>query len=731
MSKKWITQGEPSAKDEPLRADIRMLGRLVGETVEAQEGTALLELIEDIRLTALRFHRDGDAAARDELQTIANSLPPERAIVVIRAFSYFSHLANIAEDLHHVRRTRSHEIDGSKARRGTIAYALDATSDTSVRDLGRFFEGAHVRPVLTAHPTEVRRKSTMRREMAIADLLDQRSRHTWTPEELADIDAKLARAVLVLWQTNLLRQSRLSVLDEVANGLSYFNYTFFRELPRLYADLEDQVAARRAQDQFEVPSFLKIGSWIGGDRDGNPNVDAETLRGALKRQSVSAIANLLEELDKLGDELSLSIRLVDVSSDLQALADSSPDTSRHRELEPYRRAIAGMYARLSATQRGLNGVKSVLRPVALDVAPYETIDEFRDHLLIIHRSLDAYGARALTRGRLRRLIRAVDCFGFHAATVDLRQNSDVHEATVAELFTAIDPGIDYLAEDEEARLLRLGNELGERRPLKRPHFTYSETTAKELAILDAARQGKETYGRAAVTTAIISNTRRASDLVGLAVLMKEAGLVTAEGRSEMNIVPLFETIADLRNATDIMRRLFNVPEYRGLLASRNNTQEVMLGYSDSNKDGGYVTSGWELYKAERDLVQLFAEENIRLRLFHGRGGSVGRGGGPSYDAILAQPEGAVAGQFRMTEQGETISSKYTNPFIGRRNLEVLASAVMEATLAPHTSSRMSLAEVCGMILSPRWIRYPRMPSRPIGRWSMRRTGSTTISVPRR
>lgn len=673
-------------KDIPLREDIRQLGRLLGDTVLAQEGQLIFDLVENIRQLSIRFHRDDDIEARRELEEILQTLTPEQAVQVIRAYSYFSHLANIAEDQHHIRRTRSHALAGSPPRPGTIARAMADATDAgfSAADLVEFFNAAYVCPVLTAHPTEVRRQSTMRREMALADLLDRRGRGNLTPEELNDVDDKLSRAILVLWQTNLLRQTRLSVTDEVVNGLSYYDYTFFRELPRLYGILEDrlteldpEIAAR------PIASFLRIGSWIGADRDGNPFVTADVLSKTLKTQSIRALNFYLEELNKLGDELSLSAIIVGVSDTLRDFADRSPDNSPHRMVEPYRRAISWIYARLAATQQDLNGVSAPIAPVS-EAEPYASCEALLADLQIIHDSLVENGSEALTRGRLRDLRRAIDCFGFHLAGLDLRQNSDVHEATLAELFEAVAPGTGYLDQDEEARIALLSEEVRTLRPLLRPYWSYSEVTAKELAIHRAAKAGHDRYGNRAVATAIVSNTQRVSDLLGLAVLLKEAGLVTPDGQSAINMVPLFETIADLRNCVGIMDRLLSTPEYRRLVDSRGGVQEVMLGYSDSNKDGGYITSSWELYRAEVGLVDLFHKHGVRLRLFHGRGGSVGRGGGPSYDAILALPAGAVNGQIRLTEQGETISSKYTNAEVGRRNLEILAAGSLEASLLhPH------------------------------------------------
>jgi len=675
-------EAEDIAKDQPLIEDIRLLGRLLGETVKAQQGDGVFELIETIRRMSVQFHREDDLSARQALEDILRALDPALAVQVIRAFSYFSHLANIAEDHHHVRRTRHHAIAGSKPRRGTIANALDRafSAGLSPAAVQAFFNSAQISPVLTAHPTEVRRQSMMHREIAIADLIARRERTDLTPDEQREVEDRLARAVLVLWQTNLLRQTRLDVMDEVTNGLTYFDHTFFTELPRLFAEVEDRLAATGADtDMAALPPFLMIGSWIGGDRDGNPFVDADVLRGTLRRHSEKALTFYLQEVHKLGQELPLSSLIVDVSPALADFAAGSPDTSPHRNAEPYRRALSRIYARLAATQQNLNGTAPARAPLG-EAAAYGNARELGDDLRVIHDSLAQNGSLALTKGRLRHLRRAVDCFGFHLARLDLRQGSDVHNATLAELLDAADPGADYLDMDEQARRDLLGAELQRRRPLIIPRHAYSETTAKELAVLRTARDGLDRYGADAIRTAIVSNTREASDILCLAVLLKEAGLIDETGQSSLNLVPLFETIDDLRRSVEIMDALLSTPAYRRLVDSRGGLQEIMLGYSDSNKDGGYVTSGWELYKAETGLVDLCKRHGVKLRLFHGRGGSVGRGGGPSFDAILAQPAGAVDGQIRLTEQGEIISSKYTNPEVGRRNLEIHVAATLEASL---------------------------------------------------
>jgi phosphoenolpyruvate carboxylase len=669
-------------KDSLLQEDIRQLGRILGDTIRAQHGTEVFDLIENIRQRSIRFRRDLDTDARQQLEETLLSLSPEKTVQVIRAFSYFSLLANIAEDQHHIRRTRAHLVAGSPPRKGSLAHAVQSLFDVGFteQDLGEFFKHALVSPVLTAHPTEVQRKSVLNCQMVVARLLDERDRMQLTADEAAENEEALRRAILTLWQTRMLRSSKLSVLDEVENGLSYFDYTMLRELPHLYAGLEDILATRaESKDPIALPSFMKVGSWIGGDRDGNPFVTADVLEQALHMQARRAFDFYFAELRILSSQLSLAKGLVNCSAQLDELAARSPDQSPHRADEPYRRAIAAIIARLDAACDRLDADQA---PAA--AGGYASAEEFLDDLNIIHRSLASNGSAALTRGRLRHLRRAVDVFGFSLAPIDLRQNSDVHERVLADLFETAVPGTRYLEMNEDARIEILLQELKSCRPLASPHVRYSDETRSELAIFTAARRAHLRYGKTAIRNCIISKANGVSDVLEVAVLLKEVGLLRpAEQALDVNIVPLFETIDDLRRSAAVMQRLFCISEYKLLLASRDDTQEVMLGYSDSNKDGGFLTSGWELYKAETELVEVFREHALRIRLFHGRGGSVGRGGGPSYEAILAQPAGAVQGQLRLTEQGEVITAKYANPEVGRRNLEVLAAATLEASLLEH------------------------------------------------
>ena len=668
----------PDDKDAPLFADIRLLGRLLGDVIRDQEGEVVFNLVERIRLLSIRLHRNEDPEARLELDTLLNNLTREHTNLVVRAFSYFSHLANIAEDQHRIRRARAHALAGSPARPGSYPHAAARTAELGIgkEALADFFARADIAPVLTAHPTEVQRKSILDRSWQIARLLDARDRAPLTPDELADNEESLRRAVLILWQTRMLREVKLSVMDEVNNALSYYDTTFLRELPRLHNSIEDLAGT-------PVPAFLRPGSWIGGDRDGNPFVTADILRSALNAQSRKAFVYYLEQVHLLGGELSSADLLITVSPELRTLANASPDRNPHRDDEPYRRAIAGIYARLAATAKELDHMEALRHAVAA-APPYADSTEFAAELDIIDTSLRANNSTLMARGRLRRLRRALALFGFHLAPLDLRQNSDVHARTVHELFEAARPGTEYEKRSEAGRIALLLAELATPRLLASPYWSYSEETTSELAIFHAARDMHRLYGKAAIQNVIISKNEGVSDILEVALLLKEVGLLRPrEGELDVNIVPLFETIGDLERCGAVMDHLFALPAYKRLIDERGGLQEVMLGYSDSNKDGGFLMSNWALYRAEITLVDVFRKHHLRLRLFHGRGGTVGRGGGPSYEAILAQPAGAVQGAIRITEQGEVIASKYANPELGRRNLEVLVAATLEATLLPQ------------------------------------------------
>ena len=691
-------------KDLPLREDIRFLGRLLGDCVREQEGDAAFDLVETLRQTAVRFRRENDRAAGAELDRLLKRLSRDQTNSVVRAFSYFSHLANIAEDQHHNRRRRVHALAGSPPQPGSLARALQAIDAAGVtgKQLRDFLDGALIMPVLTAHPTEVQRKSILDAEREIARLLAERDL-PMTARERDHNTAQLRARVTTLWQTRMLRNTRLMVVDEIENALSYYRTTFLQGIPRLMAEMEEDIAevfprrGKAGAAPAPLAPFLQMGSWIGGDRDGNPNVTAETLEHAAQQQSTLIMLWYLEEVHALGAELPLSSLMVDASPELLALAEASPDHSEHRADEPYRRALIGIYARLAATTEGLTGHVAQRHPVA-DVAPYDNAEAFAADVQIVLDSLRQHHGQALARGRIDSLVRAIAIFGFHLASVDMRQVSDVHEAVIAELFKVAGIEANYAGLAEERKVELLLAELRQPRLLTLPWHEYSEQTRKELAILAMARDLRARYGSRVARNYIISHTETLSDLVEVMLLQKETGMLrgalgskTDPARMELMVIPLFETIEDLRNAAGIMQSLLDLPGFDSVIRHHGVEQEVMLGYSDSNKDGGFLTSNWELYNAELALVKLFEDRRVKLRLFHGRGGTVGRGGGPTYEAILSQPPGTVNGQIRLTEQGEIINSKFANPEIGRRNLETVIAATLEASLLPTQNAPAGLA----------------------------------------
>jgi phosphoenolpyruvate carboxylase len=691
-------KSEKRDSERPLVEDIRLLGRILGDVIRTQEGPEAFELVEQIRKLSVAFRRDADHEADKALKKLLKSLSGDQAVSVIRAFTYFSHLANLAEDRHHIRRRAIHERAGH-TQEGSIDVALQRMRWAGItpKSISDMLATSYVSPVLTAHPTEVQRKSILDAERDIAHLLTERdaikaraavvnaAKDALTPKELAANELQMRARVMQLWQTRLLRFTKLTVADEIENALSYYEATFLREIPKLYAELEEALPGQ------PIASFLRMGQWIGGDRDGNPNVTAQTLEHALTRQSDVALRHYLTEVHFLGSELSLSAMLVPFGPTMLALAERSPDTNEHRQDEPYRRALTGMYARLAATLKDLTGGDAARHAVAPQ-NPYASAEEFLADLRIIEASLCSHHAEAVAAQRLHPLIRAVEVFGFHLATVDLRQSSDQHEAVVAELLTAARVEKNYRQLDEHAKQALLLGLLNDARPLRVPSADYSAHAVSELAIFQTAKRMLSTFGKQAIRHYIISHTESVSDLLEVLLLQKEVGLLRgtldAQAHNDLIVVPLFETIEDLRNAAPIMRDFYALPGVAALIQRSGGEQDIMLGYSDSNKDGGIFTSNWELYRAEIALVELFdklkGSHGITLRMFHGRGGTVGRGGGPSYQAILAQPPGTVRGQIRLTEQGEVIGSKYANPEIGRRNLETLVAATLEATLLQPT-----------------------------------------------
>ncbi|QGM47300.1 phosphoenolpyruvate carboxylase [Methylocystis heyeri] len=679
-------RAEPHKGERGLHDDIRLLGRLLGETVREHEGDEAFERIETIRRLSVAASRHGDAEADCKLDQLLRALSAKEALAVIRAFSYFLHLGNIAEDLHPLQLRARAEASGDRsglASEPSLARSFSRLRKASIGAgrIAQVLSRAWISPVLTAHPTEVRRKSLLDVEHAIFALLERRE-NLHSKADLAQNEMQLRARISQMWQTELLRQSRLTVRDEIENTLSYYRATFLREIPHIYADIEQRLEGLR------VPPFLRMGAWVGGDRDGNPNVTADSLETALRMQADTALRFYLTEVHQLGAELSISRKYAGATRALEDLAARSGDDNPHRDDEPYRRALIGVYSRLAGTLELLTGGQAQ-RHALSPGEPYANSWAFLADLVTVDESLRLHHSEVIASQRLEPLIRAVEVFGFHLATVDLRQSSDRHEETIAELLSRARVSPDYAALSEAEKQQLLMRLLADPRPVGLVGQEYSENCASELAIFAKAAQMRKKFGDESIRHYIVSHTETVSDLLEVLLLQKETGMMhgtldpsdAGVASAELIIVPLFETIEDLRNAAPIMREFYALPGVARLVANSGACQDIMLGYSDSNKDGGIFTSIWELYRASTALAEFFSGlPNITMRLFHGRGGTVGRGGGPSYDAILAQSPGTVKGQIRLTEQGEVIAAKYANPQIGRTQLELLVAATLEATL---------------------------------------------------
>jgi len=665
---------------EPMRADIRLLGTILGDTVREQNGAEVFDLVERARVESFRVRRS--EIDRAEMSRMFDGIDIHLAIPIIRAFSHFALLANVAEDIHRERRRGMH-VDAGEPPQDSSLAATCAKLDLARLDsatVAEALQGALVSPVITAHPTETRRRTVFVTQHRITELMRVRADGHTETDDGRSIELELRRQVLTLWQTALIRLSRLKISDEIAVGLRYYTAALFEVIPQVNAEVREALRARWPDTELLAEPILRPGSWIGGDRDGNPNVTADVVRLATGSAAFTAFARYLAELTGLEQELSMSARLITVTPEVAALADACPDAV-HLD-EPYRRALRTIRGRLTATATEIL-VSQPLDELDLGLPPYGAPAELRADLDAIDVSLRTHGAALLADHRLALLREGVGVFGFHLCGLDMRQNSDVHEEVVSELLAWAGVHPDYRSLPEDERVELLTDELSTRRPLVGDRGGVSDLARGELDVIAAAAHAVEIYGPAAVPNYIISMCQSVSDVLEAAILLKEVGLLDASGPEPycpVGISPLFETIDDLHNGAEILQAMLELPLYRALVAARGESQEVMLGYSDSNKDGGYLTANWAVYRAELALVEVARKTGIRLRLFHGRGGTVGRGGGPSYQAILAQPPGAVNGSLRLTEQGEVIAAKYAEPQLARRNLESLVAATLESTL---------------------------------------------------
>ena len=668
--------------DDRLREEVRLLGKLLGEVIRDEGGQDLYDHIEAVRVASVGYHRHAGARGSAELERLLTDLSLDDAVGLAHGFAVFSLLANVAEDRAGKRWARSQTAEGARPDTPEGALARLAQAGRSVEDARALLSEALISPVLTAHPSEVRRKSVIDRIASVSDLLDACDRDDLSCATDILISG-LRRQTVILWATRLVRTTGLVVQDEIDTVVSFLERVFLKVAP------EQLIDWRRRLNAPDLKPFLRIGAWVGGDRDGNPNVDAAALRAAFSTPAKAVLRHYLEAVNTLGAELSLSGSLAAVSPAMQALADASGDASPHRADEPYRRALSQIYARLSATHPILTG-ETAPRPAPFNAPPYDGPEAFCADLAVLKDSLVASHGTVFADDGLARLIATVDVFGFHMATLDLRQNSDVHARVVGHLLRVAGVCPDYAALDEDARIGLLSAELASPRLLYSPYENYDPEVKKERAILLAAAETLRTFGPQAIRTHIVSKTDAASDLLEVYLLLKEVGLYRHDDPASCPIqaAPLFETIDDLRAAKPTLTRLLREPSALAVARARG-VQEVMIGYSDSNKDGSYLTSTWELHEASRALLSVTEAVGVRLQLFHGRGGAVGRGGGSSFAGVISQPTGTVAGRIRITEQGEVIANKYGEPDVARRNLDALTAGTLIASLAPPPDEAMT------------------------------------------
>lgn len=677
-------------KLNPLRQEVRWLGGMLGRVLTEQEGKSFLELVEYVRKTAIQMRRHPSPRLEAKLVRKLRSLRVPQLTRLTRAFTVYFQLANLAEDKHRIRRKRAYEIEGRRPQPGSLEDVVERIQKSGIAygPLRKLLPQLSIELVLTAHPTEAQRRSTLEKIFAIDRLLYEREFKILTPREIEDVDTRISRTISLLWQTDELRHRKQTVMDEVDNGLFYLDEILFDVLPATLLRFQSLLGRAYGRD-FPFAPFLRFGSWIGGDRDANPFVTPAITMGAVLRHKDVVLRKYIKRMGQLMEEFSQSVHLAgaskklldSIAADAAVLPLFAKAWEEKSQSEPYRKKISFIQRKLINTLR-LNTPES-----KRNTAPDETIEaaygkpaDFRRDLELMMDSLKENKGRYLIP-RIREVLAAVDLFGFSFVKLDIRDNRETLEHAVSEILEKnhlLKGSWVSLPEEERARMMR-------GLLLKAPHASlanreYSDKTRLMLDTFKTIRDIRETVDPQAVECFILSMTRTPSDMLSVLWLAAENGI------ENLMVVPLFETIEDLKNCKWVMASLYGDRVYRRHLKRLGNRQEVMLGYSDSNKDGGFLTSNWALYCAQKDLSEVSRASGIRLKIFHGRGGAIGRGGGPVNKAILAQPRDTVDGQIKITEQGEVIASKYSNPLIAERNLELVISAVLHATLIEPSSS---------------------------------------------
>lgn len=688
-----IKKLEAASDQSNITEEVQILKGILEDTTRQMIGDESFERIQD--LIALSTQEK-----YGELEKAIEEISNEDMVVISRYFSILPLLINISEDVDLAYEV-NHQNNTNHDYLGKLSTTIDLVSEkNNAKDI---LQQVNVVPVLTAHPTQVQRKTMLELNNNIHELL---RKHRDVKLGLINADKwhdDLRRYIEIMMQTDIIREQKLKVTNEITNVMEYYNSSLIKAVTNLSSRYQKLAAERGIELDNAKP--ITMGMWIGGDRDGNPYVTAETLRESAMVQSQVILNYYIEKLNVLYRNFSLSTNLTQTTQAVAELAAKSQDTSIYRENEPYRKAFNFVQSKviqtlldLQLSQDGVDGLslQKVASPSSSIVAnyvqnrvsqtvselkdekpaAYRSAQEFKEDLLAIRDSLLENGGQALVTGDLEELLQAVEVFGFFLASIDMRQDSSVQEACVAELLKSANIVEDYSSLSEVEKVAVLLKELTEDpRNLSATHVEKSELLQKELAIYQTAREMKDLLGEDVIKQHIISHTESVSDMFELAIMLKEVGLIDKDS-ARVQIVPLFETIEDLDNATDIMKNYLSYDIVKKWVASNNNYQEIMLGYSDSNKDGGYLASGWTLYKAQNALTKIGEERGIKITFFHGRGGTVGRGGGPSYEAITSQPFGSIKDRIRLTEQGEVIGYKYGNKDAAYYNLEMLVSAAI-------------------------------------------------------
>lgn len=679
-----LTVTAKSNSNNLLRRDVRFLGNILGEVLVHQGGNELLDIVEKIRETSKSLRSVFLPELFADFKRIISTLEPDIRHQVIRAFAIYFQLVNIAEQNHRIRRKRDYERSaGESVQPGSIESAVQDLKERNItfEEVQEILESLSLELVMTAHPTEAMRRAILDIHKRIADDVMQLDNPTLTFREREQLREKLLNEVITLWQTDELRDRKPTVLDEVRNGMYYFHETLFHILPEVYQELERCLTKYYPGHHWHVPTYLRFGSWIGGDRDGNPSVTADVTWRTLEMQRKLAIREYQRILREFMKYLSFSSSIVNVSDELlQSIEKDREHVTLkkmeiwHNEKEPYRVKLVYMLAKMS----------HILDENMTGGERYQTPEEFIEDLKIIDRSLRFHFADYVADTYIQKLIRQAELFGFHTATLDIRQHSQEHENAMAEILRKMNVTQDYAQLSEDEKIELLNNLLNDPRPLTTPYQEYSDSTEECLEVYRTVFRAQQEFGVKCISSYLISMAEGASDILEVMVFAKEVGLFRKDNDGSviatLQAAPLFETIDDLHAAPDIMRKLFSLPIYREAVSAMNELQEIMLGYSDSNKDGGAITANWELQVALKEITAVANEFGIKVKYFHGRGGSLGRGGMPLNRSILAQPASTIAGGIKITEQGEVISSRYSLKGIAYRSLDQATSALITASL---------------------------------------------------